>query len=94
MKLLLGRAEVPYQGRPLPLTQGPMNAQKILLKKRTWYQARRHVCAKARLRNPDQNGTILDHLGLANAKIWLGSTEIRGAPKFGVPQMGVEEMGV
>ena len=27
---------------------------KIWSKKRTWYQARKHVCAKARLRNPDQ----------------------------------------
>ena len=37
---------------PSPYTR-PQECPKIGLKKRTWCQARRHVCAKARLRNPD-----------------------------------------
>ena len=32
----------------------PPECPKILLEKRTWYQARRHICAKARLRNPER----------------------------------------
>ena len=39
------------RGAPLALTQGPKNVQKFFLEKRAWYQALRHVCAKARLRN-------------------------------------------
>ena len=31
----------------------PQECPKIFLKNRTWYHARRHVCAKARLRNPE-----------------------------------------
>ena len=50
VKWLLGCVEVLYQERPLPHTQGPTNALKLVLK-RTWYQARKHFCAKARLRN-------------------------------------------
>ena len=40
------------RGAPFPVHKAP-RMPKIGLKKRTWYQARRHVCAKARLRNPD-----------------------------------------
>ena len=56
VKWLSGCAEVPYQGRPLiKLTihrapRMPNNSSK----KCAWYQARRHVCAKARLRNHDK----------------------------------------
>ena len=31
---------------------------KMLLKKSTWYKAQRHVCAKARLRNPESSSKV------------------------------------
>ena len=37
---------------PSPYTR-PQDCPKIFLKNRTWYQTRKHVCAKARLRNTD-----------------------------------------
>ena len=40
---------------PSPYTR-PQECPKTFLKKRTWYQSRKHVCAKARLRNPDKTG--------------------------------------
>ena len=39
---------------PFPIHKAPRMPRKILLKNRAWYQARRHVCAKARLRNPEK----------------------------------------
>ena len=42
------------RGAPFPVHKAP-RMPKNTSKKRTWYQARRHVCAKARLRNPDQS---------------------------------------
>ena len=41
---------------PLPIHKAP-RMPKDSSKKRAWYQARRHVCAKARLRNPEQRLT-------------------------------------
>ena len=41
------------RGRLLPHTQTPKNAQNFFWENRAWYQARRHGCAKARLRNPN-----------------------------------------
>ena len=35
------------------IQNAPYRMPKNIAKKRTWYQARRHVCAKARLRNPE-----------------------------------------
>ena len=43
------------RGTPFPIHKAPRMNQKIGPKKTTWYQARRLVCAKARLRNPDRN---------------------------------------
>ena len=37
---------------PSPYTR-PQECPKILLQNRTWYQTRKHDCAKARLRNPE-----------------------------------------
>ena len=51
MTLRLCRGTVPG-APPSPYTR-PQEWPKILLKNRTWYQTRKHVCAKARLRNPD-----------------------------------------
>ena len=44
------------RGAPFPIHKGRNNAQKTLLKKHAWYQARRHVCAKACLRNLEISG--------------------------------------
>ena len=53
MTLRLCRGTVP--GAPPSTYARPQECPKNGLKKRTWYQARRHVCAKARLRNPEVN---------------------------------------
>ena len=42
------------RGARFPYTR-PQESTKILLKASAWYQAQRHVCAKARLRNPGQS---------------------------------------
>ena len=43
------------RGAPFPVHMAP-RIPKILLKTRTWYEASRHVYAKARLRNPEYLG--------------------------------------
>ena len=49
--LRLCRGTVP--GAPPSPYTWPQECPKILLKNRTWYQTQKHVCAKARLRNPE-----------------------------------------
>ena len=49
--LRLCRGTVP--GAPPSPSTRSQECPKILLKNRTWYQTRKHVCAKARLRNPE-----------------------------------------
>ena len=50
-------------GRPPPPYTRPQECPKIGPKERTWYQARRHVCAKASLRNPDKSRNALTTAG-------------------------------
>ena len=45
------------RGAPFPVHKAP-RMPKNRSKKCTWYQARRHVCAKARLRNPDGESSV------------------------------------
>ena len=84
--LRLCRGTVPG-APPSPYTR-PQECPKIFQKKRTWYQTRKHVCAKARLRNPD--GTLSQECCLAAR--WLEISDFSSKPWRNLPPIWVNNI--
>ena len=74
---------------PRPLRIGPQNAPKFFKKKRTWYQARRHVCDKqGTFEKPRRRG--LSCSKKSEGREWGVRSVVVDFGVFGVPRFSVQ----